>query len=189
MGTLEYKHSKQLRNTQIQIAVLSSVKIAGLLAVAAIAPNALRYLGIIDRSARRKKARSIRAAKQRLLDNNLLCIRDGHYELTPKGELFLLNVENGKYEIKKPKKWDARWRVLIFDISEQKKPVREKLRRTLIHVGCMRLQDSVWIYPYDCEDLIALLKVDFQIGKDLIYMIVEHLENDSKLRNHFGLSL
>ena len=53
----------------------------------------------------------------------------------------------------------------------------------------VRLQDSVWIYPYDCEDIITLLKADFQIGKDMLYMIVEMLEYDKRLRNHFDLPL
>lgn len=50
-----------------------------------------------------------------------------------------------------------------------------------------RLQDSVWIYPYDCEDLVALMKADLRIGADVLYMIVERLERDKYLRRHFGL--
>ena len=53
--------------------------------------------------------------------------------------------------------------------------------------GFVRLQDSVWIYPYDCEDLIALAKANFRIGVDVLYMIVERLDCDKHLREHFGL--
>lgn len=77
--------------------------------------------------------------------------------------------------------------MLIFDIPEQKKGLREKIRTTLQRVGFVRLQDSVWIYPYDCEDLITLLKADFKVGKDMLYMIVDTLEYDSPLRSQFGL--
>ena len=52
----------------------------------------------------------------------------------------------------------------------------------------MKLQNSVWIYPHDCEDLISLMKTDFMIGKDLLYMIVEKLENDWLLRKTFKLN-
>jgi hypothetical protein len=44
----------------------------------------------------------------------------------------------------------------------------------------------VWVYPYDCEDLITLLKADFKIGKDLLYVITESIENDKWLRQSFG---
>jgi hypothetical protein len=50
------------------------------------------------------------------------------------------------------------------------------------------MQDSVWIFPYDCEELVALLKADFKVGKDLLYMVVEKIENDHALRLHFNLS-
>ena len=52
----------------------------------------------------------------------------------------------------------------------------------------MRLQDSVWIYPYPCEDLINLLKADFKVGKDLLYLIVNFIENDKWLKRLFGLT-
>lgn len=56
-----------------------------------------------------------------------------------------------------------------------------------MEIGFIRLQDSVWIYPYDCEDLLTLLKADLKVGKDLLYMIVDSLEGDAKIRLFFGL--
>ena len=53
--------------------------------------------------------------------------------------------------------------------------------------GLLRLQDSVWVYPYDCEDIVTLLKTDFGIGKHLLYLIVDELENDKNLREDFNL--
>ena len=54
-------------------------------------------------------------------------------------------------------------------------------------LGFIRLQDSVWVYPYDCEDLMALLKADLKLGSAVLYMVVEHIENDKHLRAEFGL--
>src|SRR3990167_4278610 len=89
--------------------------------------------------------------------------------------------------LKKPKRWDGKWRVLIFDIPQTKNLLRDKLRRTLMAIGFIRLQDSVWIYPYDCEDLITLLKTDFRVGDQMLYMIVDSLENDDQVKEDFGL--
>jgi len=51
----------------------------------------------------------------------------------------------------------------------------------------MRLQNSVWVYPYDCEDLITLLKADFEIGKEVLYVIADKIENEKVLLKDFGL--
>ena len=106
--------------------------------------------------------------------------------ITQKGKLQLFReglAENAK---KKNKKWDGKWRVLIFDIPEKIRFVRDNIRVALLNIGFMRLQNSVWIYPYDCEDFINLLKADMEIGKDVLYMIVEELEHDKPVREHFG---
>jgi len=77
--------------------------------------------------------------------------------------------------------------VVIFDIKERRKIIREELRKELINLGFRRLQNSVWIYPYECEELIIMLKSYFSIGKDVLYMVVERLENDKWLKRDFGL--
>ena len=96
-------------------------------------------------------------------------------------------LEAQEFQTNRPKRWDSRWRVLIFDIPEYRKSLRDKIRNTLRMIGFVHLQHSVWVYPYDCEDLVALLKADFKVGKDMLYMIVEELEGDYKLKSHFDI--
>lgn len=86
-----------------------------------------------------------------------------------------------------PERWDRKWRLLIFDIREKRKSCRDKLRLTLVNLGFIRLQNSVWVYPYDCEEYIALLKADFKIGKELLYIIADEVEGDHVLKRYFGL--
>ena len=87
----------------------------------------------------------------------------------------------------KKRRWDQRWRVIIFDIPERRRKIRDRLRSTMRELGFARLQDSVWVYPYDCEDLMALLKADLKLGVSVLYMVVEHIENDKYLREQFSL--
>lgn len=114
--------------------------------------------------------------------------RDGrrYARITEKGKR-VLALETQKVASATKKKWDRRWRVVIFDIPERRRRIRVRLRRFMEEYGFVRLQDSVWIYPYDCEDLIALAKADLRIGADVLYMIVERLERDKHLREHFKL--
>lgn len=55
---------------------------------------------------------------------------------------------------------------------------RKKNLKYSINSSFTRLQE---------KGLISLLKVDFKIGKDILYMVVEKLENDWPLRKAFGL--
>ena len=42
-------------------------------------------------------------------------------------------------------KWDGKWRIVIFDIPEQKRIIRNLFRRNLKKWGFKHLQKSVWI--------------------------------------------
>ena len=55
-------------------------------------------------------------------------------------------------------------------------------------IGFLKLQSSVWIYPHDCEDLIQLIKTDFALGREVLYIVAEDVEGDAKLRFHFKLN-
>lgn len=107
--------------------------------------------------------------------------------LTDKGRAKLERVSTG--DKKRPRRWDGRWRVVIYDIGENRKDLRHKARAFVQTYGFERLQDSVWVYPYDCEEVITLLKADLKIGKDILYMIVESIENDAEIRRRFSLPL
>lgn len=190
MGKLEQQSRHRTRSKDIQKAILSTVAITGMLAVALCAPNALQALqtlGLIPK--RRRNYVVIRHAQERLVKHKLLRKENGYLTLTGRGKEKLRLLEAYDYRIKKPKRWDRKWRVIIFDISEKQKTLRDKIRQTLMAIGFIRLQNSVWVYPYDCEDLIALLKVDFNTGKNLLYMVVDAIENDHDLRRNFDLPL
>ena len=86
------------------------------------------------------------------------------------------------------KKWDGKWRVVIFDVWEKAREKRDSLRYEIKHFGFIQLQRSVWIYPYECADFIELLKTDLSFGKNIRYMVVQKLDHDDKLRKYFKLN-
>lgn len=49
-------------------------------------------------------------------------------------------------------KWDGIWRVVIFDIPEQKRIVRDMFRRKLKHWGFKPWQQSVWVTKQDVTE-------------------------------------
>jgi len=186
---MEAEVRNRVRRTKINNALIAAAAVTGGIAVAAIAPN---VLGVIARSKYfRQRKYQIHSSLSRLISAGylLLVSEDGRkrIRLTPKGEKYAALMGEGKLVPKKPRRWDQKWRLLIFDIPERRRKTRTQIRATLVSLGFSRLQDSVWVYPYDCEDLITLLKADFKIGKDVLYVIADKIEYDAPLRAKFGL--
>jgi len=187
MGKLEETNKKRVKREHLQKIVLSTIQMAGILSVGLVAPN---VLGAMDKLGLLPKARQkeyISSSASKLAKRGLLKFENSHYQLTKEGEKTLRTWEIEDYKLNQPKHWDKKWRVVIFDIPEKKKKIRDQVRNLFVSAGFERLQDSVWVYPYDCEDIIGLLKTDFGIGKDVLYLIVDEIENDKYLREVFNL--
>ena len=97
-------------------------------------------------------------------------------------------IEFKEYEIPEPAFWDGKWRVLVFDMNERRRRTRDQLRRLLQGAGFVRIQDSVWVYPYPCDEFISLVRAHLKSGVgELRYFVAEALESDKSLREHFRL--
>lgn len=190
-GSLETRAKRVRRRGDVERAVLIAAGTAGLLALATLAPNALAALSYLPKSQKRffYQARTVAG---RLAQKGLITFVESgdkkYIRLTPKGRV-LLELEKAKTKVQSasPKRWDRRFRVIIFDIPEKRRLTRERFRRLLLEAGFHRLQDSIWVYPYDCEELVTLMKAELKVGGDILYMVVEQIENDRRLREHFSL--
>lgn len=187
MGHIEYESERRARNRKIQALILGTVAVAGVLAVAVVAPNVIGGMQKLGMLPKRRQGEYINAARKRLKEEGYLVEEGGFLRLTKHGENHLRSLAISLARPPHLRRWDKRWRVLIFDIPDRKHALRGRVRNQLREAGFVRLQDSVWLYPYPCDDFIALLKSEFRIGKDLLYMIVDSLEGDAPFRKHFGL--
>lgn len=173
----------------VQKAVLYALAAAGGLTMALVAPNALQVLkqfGLVGHKHRRHS--TVNRSVVRLKNAGLVVADEGGFViLTKKGERRLAELERMDYQLPKPEKWDGKWRIVSFDIKERRKEVRALLRTTLEAVGFVHLHHSVWVYPYDCEDFLALLKADYHVGVEILYIIAEYIENDGWLKRRFNL--
>jgi hypothetical protein len=107
--------------------------------------------------------------------------------LTDKGKkkAITFNIDNMK--IKKPNKWDKRWRMVLFDIPEKHKKAREALRETLRKLGFYEYQKSVLIYPYECKKEIDFVIEYFDIRPYVRTITANELDNEIHLRKIFDL--
>src|SRR3989344_4093866 len=85
--------------------------------------------------------------------------------------------------ISRPKKWDDKWRLILFDIATEDRRKRDAFRTFIRKIGATMLQKSVWVYPYDCSEHILLLRDFFDFSKkELRIVLAENIESDGDLR-------
>jgi len=183
------------KDTKIKITkiILETIAVAGLLSMIVLAPNAIQAIKMFYPTKKRKYNLDwyIKTSIGRMLKKGLIKFEKENgktfVRLTEKGKQKLLKYRLQEIKIEKPKKWDKKWRVIIFDIKEYKKKYRDQLRKEFVNLGFLRLQNSVWVYPYECEEVIIMLKSYYSFGKDVLYMVVDKMENDKWLKREFNL--
>lgn len=108
-------------------------------------------------------------------------------KITQNGERRIQRFNIDNLVIKKPKKWDGEWRIVIFDIPEKRKTVRDFMRAKLKQIGFLELQKSVWVFPYPCQNEIRCITDYFQVDNNLYYVVAKKINHDKNLRDKFGL--
>jgi DNA-binding transcriptional regulator PaaX len=78
-------------------------------------------------------------------------VRNAPPEITKEG-MQRLTSRLPRYD--KKRVWDGRMHIVTYDIPEAHKHDRELLRGYLRTIRCGRLQDSVWVTPYNPIDLV-----------------------------------
>ncbi len=175
--------------------ILGAIAMAGLAGIAMAAPNAIQIAKLFRKHGRNDICRYqspsyIRKTLKGLQRRGMVKIfeRNGDIRmyLTAKGEQELL-----KYKLQEKllarRRWDKQWRIIIFDIEEKRRYARNRIRSSMQSFGFAKLQDSVWVYPYECEEAVTLLKAQYKMGKELVYIVAGDIENDQWLRKKFRL--
>ena len=182
------------RKGEIAKAILFCLVVAGAVSLAATAPNAFLLLKpLLEKgSTRRVNKESLRRAIKRLHEKKMisLSVKGGKtiLEITEKGKKRVREFEFDEMALEIPKKWDKRWTIILFDIPETRKVVRDALHRKLVELGCYQFNKSVFVYPSSCDDEIDFVSEFFSVSP-----YVTHFETFSlgvheyRARKFFGL--
>jgi len=189
---MEYKYYFKKPRSEIVKDVLGWLVTAGAICIAATSPYF--FVNLLKNFKKWKKY------KKKNLSNTFQRLRkQGCIEINRKGnQIYIKLTEEGKkmagwlqidaLNIKRPKKWDKKWRIVIFDISELKKFYREAFRGKLKELGFYPLQKSVWVHPFGCRDEIELLRKFFGLNqKELRLIIAQDIGPDDWLREIFKI--
>lgn len=172
--------------------VLKYLLLAGALYVAASSPYFV--LNLIRNISQFKKIKGKKAtyAFNYLKKRGLIEIKKDGYDvyitLTKEGRKRAGKYQINDLEIEKPKKWDKKWRVVIFDIPNTSRLIRDVFRRKLKEFGFYPLQQSIWIFPYPCQEEIKLLRDFLGANKKQIQVLeVTKLESEHFFKSFFKI--
>lgn len=107
--------------------------------------------------------------------------------ITKHGMVRALTYQLETMQLKKQKNWDKKWRLVIFDIPDKYKKVRDIFRIRLRQLSLYPLQESIYVSPYPCFNEIEFLRELYGISFTVKYLLVEKIEDDEELRKHFEL--
>lgn len=190
---LEQIVRRRARRGSIERAIIGTLLLGGMFTVGMMAPKVLTLLREehINAVLPLDPKRRLRETLSRLKRKGLVAFKErggkNYPYLTKKGIDQAKRLQLHRLTIKKPLRWDRRWRIVIFDIPHERRALRDSVRSVLKRLGFFRLQNSVWVHPYDCEEIITLLKLDMRIRTEVLYIISDAIEYDRPLREHFNL--
>ncbi len=135
---------------------------------------------------------ALRRAIKSLYESKLIAERDN-----PDGTLTIVLTNEGKEKaltynidamtIAQPKKWDGKWRLVLFDIPERRREARDALRGSLRRLGFYEYQKSAFIHPYPCQDEMDYVIEFFRIRPYVRLITAHQLDNELHLKKIFEL--
>ncbi|MEK7562293.1 MAG: hypothetical protein AAB509_01255 [Patescibacteria group bacterium] len=188
----KYKYYFRKPKSEITKDIIGALLLAGILIIAATSPyfiiNIIKGLKRMNKYPNKKVYDTFyNLKKYGLID---FCKKDKqiYISLTEKGKKKAGWMQIDSLKIKKPKKWDKKWRVVMFDIAQLKKMHREALRGKLKELGFYLFQKSVWILPYDCKEEMKMIQEFFGLkDNELRLIIADYVGNDKEFRKIFKL--
>lgn len=125
---------------------------------------------------------------KRLEKSRYLVNKNGKLGLTPKGAIRVNYCKLEKIKLTLQRKWDKKWRLIIFDIPETVRETRDALRSKLREWNCYRVQNSVFVYPFACEKEIAMINGILKIQPYVYVFLAQSLGTvEEKVRKHYQL--
>ena len=151
-----------------------------------------KILKKISKEWRNINERTLRKAIRKLWESQLIDYKensDGTVSLilTDKGKKKHLQYNPDAMKILKPVRWDRLWRLVIFDIPEEKKKGRDALVAKLKDLGFYHLQKSVLIHPYECKNEVDFIVELFDLRPYVRFFIVKETDIELALKDRFGL--
>jgi hypothetical protein len=173
-------------------ATLALIAMGGALTLGVMAPGVFGELSRMAYRKKKEKYEQYREIWQRFYllkqKGNLDFVKEENgysvYRLSKKGREKIKKFIFDEFFIRKPERWDGKWRLVIFDIPESQNKARWALRRKLKDLGFYQCQKSAWIHPFPCLEEIEFLKDVLNIKPFVKLFLIEEM-TDGKVLYYF----
>ncbi|OGZ84025.1 MAG: hypothetical protein A2599_00940 [Candidatus Staskawiczbacteria bacterium RIFOXYD1_FULL_39_28] len=181
------------KSSEITGCILAGLLLGGMITIAATSPFFIQNLLRVFKDLKKYKSKKVYDTFYRLKEQGYVNFYEKNNQifvsLTEKGKKKAGWMQVDNLKINKPKRWDGKWRVLLFDITELKRLHREALRGKLISMGFTMLQKSVWVIPYNCAKEVKILKSFFGLSdKEIRMLVVEDIGEDGEYKKFFKIN-
>lgn len=178
---------KKYEHGEIAEIILSTLLVVGVIAVAVTMPNAVQLFkyflpkNSVDRS-------RIKKSVTRLERGGFIELKGGEkglFILTQKGREKAMRYAIDQMKIVSQKTWDKKWRLVMFDVPEEKKQARRAINFALKKLGCVQYQKSVFVTPFPCKKEVDFIGECFGVREHIRIVVANNLEGENSLRGAF----
>mgnify|MGYP001577689502 CR=1 FL=1 len=185
---LNIKPLSEYRHGELALVILKGLAVGGLFIAVLALPGLAQVLVLFKPKNSRERFRVKRTIhsleRQGLLRVNS---KNGVLSLTNRGKKEVDKNKIYNLCVKPQKVWDGMFRVIIFDIPNTKKSVRNAVNFHLKRMGFIPIQKSTFIIPFECKSELDLLGKYLNIRNHLKYLLVKKIDGEQEIKKVFGL--
>lgn len=172
--------------------VVRFMAISGLVTSTVLAPNIIialhkpmrKLYKMLDRRQREREA--WRVVYYMKSQGYLAGEYDFGLQLTKKALRRLRRIQLDDLIITPLRRWDKFWRIISYDIPEEKRAARNAFGNRLRQMGCFQLQRSVWISPFPCREQVEAVAAYYETDQFVTYFEARNLDNEAILCRRFS---
>jgi len=167
--------------------VAAGVVVGGM---AVVAPKTLQLIDYLNPKGRFERNRIWKTIKY-LEEKNRIRIEDRgdalYVHLTSDGRLKLNEDAIWDMAVKKPYRWDHKWRLVMFDLPVRHNKTRDSFRLKLADIGFKLYQRSVFIYPYECHEEVHAIAQWYGVDEYIRYIVATEVHDMRRFAKIFDL--
>lgn len=152
--------------------------------VGIVAPNAIQLIEYFQPRSRAERNKIWKAIKYLEAREKLLLTEDSKRgisaTLTEKGRAQLNEDSIWDLRIDPPRRWDRKWRLIMFDLPVRHERARHPFRRKLEDFGLKLYQRSVFIYPHECYKEVRTVAEWYGVHRYVRYIVATEI-NDMRV--------
>lgn len=162
------------------------IKVIGI-GVIVISSLVLPNLPIVLRPFLKKRPNGVFELLKKLHKKKILNLGGEEVKLTERGKKLLKEIQLLEIEIPRPKKWDGVWHLVSYDIPVRFNRKRDYFRSVLKRWDFYQIQKSLWVFPFECKEEIAILAKYLEIEDFVVVMTTDSLANEDEVEEKFSI--